>query len=236
MSKNKTVLSLQKVHKSFYQGKNRLTVLQGASLDIKSGEVVGLIGPSGSGKSTLLQIAGLLDNAGAGKVVINGKDCTKANDDVQTVVRRDEVGFIYQFHHLLPEFSALENVVMPQLISGKSRDKAIKNATEMLKYLGLFHRLEHRPSELSGGEQQRVAIARAIVNKPSLLLADEPTGNLDPETSEDVFKLLLDTAKAAGLAMLIVTHNQELANNMDRVVTLRGGILVRKNKSNGKKN
>jgi lipoprotein-releasing system ATP-binding protein len=225
MSK-KIVLSLQKVHKSFPQGKNRVVVLKGASLDIKEGEVVGLIGPSGSGKSTLLQIAGLLDSVTVGHVNINGKDCTKADDKMQTAVRRDEIGFIYQFHHLLPEFTALENVIMPQLIAGKSHNEAKAEATAILKSLGLSHRLEHRPSELSGGEQQRVAIARAIVNKPSLLLADEPTGNLDPETSAEVFKILLETAKSIGLAMLIVTHNHDLADKMDRVVTLSDGTLI----------
>lgn len=229
MSKN-IVLSLDKVNKSFRQGKQKVSILKGASLDIKAGEVVGLIGQSGSGKSTLLQIAGLLDKTDTGKVIINEQDCTKASDTVRTAMRRDHIGFIYQFHHLLPEFSALENVIMPQLISGKSPSEAKANAMDILKYLGLSHRLSHRPSELSGGEQQRVAIARAIVNKPSLLLADEPTGNLDPETSGDVFKILLETAKAIGLAMLIVTHNHELAEKMDRVVTLRGGIIVRRNK------
>lgn len=225
-----TILSLQNVHKSFYQGKNRLMVLKGASLDIKAGEVVGLIGPSGSGKSTLLQIAGLLDNAGAGKVMINNRDCTSANDNLRTLVRKEEIGFIYQFHHLLPEFTALENVVIPQLAAGKTRIEADKNANDILKFLGLANRVDHRPSQLSGGEQQRVAIARAIVNKPSLLLADEPTGNLDPDTSKEVFKLLLETAKAIGLAMLIVTHNMELAGKMDRVVTLKDGIIVRSRK------
>jgi lipoprotein-releasing system ATP-binding protein len=222
----KTILSLQKVHKSFIQGKNRVVVLKGASLDVHEGEVVGLIGPSGSGKSTLLQIAGLLDSVTVGHVIINGKDCTKADDKMQTAVRRDEIGFIYQFHHLLPEFTSLENVIMPQLIAGKSYAEAKVAATAMLKSLGLSHRLEHRPSELSGGEQQRVAIARAIVNKPSLLLADEPTGNLDPETSAEVFKILLETAKSIGLAMLIVTHNHDLAEKMDRVVTLSDGTLI----------
>ncbi len=225
---NRVVLSLQNVGKSFLQGKVTLTVLSEASLDIMAGEVVGLIGPSGSGKSTLLQIAGLLDSPGSGKVIINNIDCTKADDVLRTSTRRNEIGFIYQMHHLLPEFTALENVVMPQLIAGKSSKEAQKNATEILKFLGLGARMKHRPSELSGGEQQRVAIARAIVNKPALLLADEPTGNLDPETSADVFELLLKTAKSIGLAMLIVTHNHELASKMDRVVTLKEGALVKK--------
>ncbi|MCE3233592.1 MAG: lolD2 [Rickettsiaceae bacterium] len=220
------VLSLQKVHKSFLQGKNRVVVLKGASLDIDKGEVVGLIGPSGSGKSTLLQIAGLLDSPTVGQVIINGMDCTKANDKTRTLVRRSGVGFIYQFHHLLPEFSALENVIMPQLINGVPYEQAKTEAAILLKSLGLAHRSGHRPSELSGGEQQRVAIARAIANKPAVLLADEPTGNLDPETSAEVFKILIDTARAAGIAMLIVTHNHDLANQMDKVVTLSDGVLV----------
>ena len=229
MSKE-TVLNLDKVKKTYIQGKNTIPILKGASLSIKSGEVVGLVGQSGSGKSTLLQIAGLLDKATSGKVIINSYDCTNSNDKTRTNIRRDDIGFIYQFHHLLPEFTALENVIMPQLISGKSDYEATKNAKEMLKYLGLSHRFEHRPSQLSGGEKQRVAIARAIVNKPSLLLADEPTGNLDPETSAEVFRILLETAKGIGLAMLIATHNHDLAEKMDKVIALKGGILVRKTK------
>lgn len=226
------VLSLDKVSKSFYQGKSRLVVLKDASLDIKKGEVVGLVGPSGCGKSTLLQIAGLLDNPGSGKVLVNGKNCAKADDKQRTLTRRNDIGFIYQFHHLLPEFSAIENVIMPQLIAGQGAAESRRNAREILTYLGLGNRLEHRPSELSGGEQQRVAIARAIVNKPSILLADEPTGNLDPQTSAEVFKILMKTAKSVGLAMLIVTHNHELASQMDKVVTLKDGMIIKKNKAN----
>jgi lipoprotein-releasing system ATP-binding protein len=179
-----------------------------------------------------LQIAGLLDKATSGHVLINSYDCTNANDITRTTIRRNDIGFIYQFHHLLPEFTALENVIMPQLIAGKSDLEAKKNAKEILQYLGLSHRFEHRPSQLSGGEQQRVAIARAIVNKPSLLLADEPTGNLDPETSAEVFRILVEAARSIGLSMLIATHNHDLAANMDKVVMLKGGILVRKNKPN----
>ena len=227
MSKQ-TILSLQKVRKSFNQGNKRLVILRDASLEIKAGEVVGLVGPSGSGKTTLLQIAGLLDNAGAGKVVINGKECTNANDKVRTTIRRDEIGFIYQFHHLLPEFTALENICIAQSIAGVGKIEAEHNAKEVLKFLGLAKRMSHKPSELSGGEQQRVAIARAIVNKPSLLLADEPTGNLDPDTADHVFKLLVETARAIGLAVMIVTHNIELAKKMDRVVTIKDGTVVKK--------
>jgi lipoprotein-releasing system ATP-binding protein len=222
----KPVLSLQNVHKSFNQGKIKAHVLKGANLDIGEGDVIALLGPSGSGKSTLLQIAGLLDNATSGKVIISGDDCTKADDKMRTTMRRNNIGFIYQFHHLLPEFSALENVVMPQLIAGVNAATAKINASEMLKSLGLGHRMEHRPAELSGGEQQRVAIARAIVNKPALLLADEPTGNLDPGISAEVFKILVDTAKSMQIAMLIVTHNHELAKKMDKVVSLSEGVLV----------
>jgi len=219
------VLSLNNVSKSFKQGKNNIRVLKGANLDIKSGEVVALIGPSGSGKSTLLQIAGLLDSPTSGKIMINSNDCTKASDKVRTVTRRNDIGFIYQFHHLLPEFTALENIIIPQLINKSNKAESEKNAADILKSLGLSHRLKHKPSELSGGEQQRVAIARAMVNQPSLILADEPTGNLDPSTSSDVFDILIKSVKEQGLAMLIVTHNHELANKMDRIVTLKDGEI-----------
>jgi lipoprotein-releasing system ATP-binding protein len=222
-----TVLSLENVSKSFKQGKNKIKVLQNAFLDIKEGEVVALVGPSGSGKSTLLQIAGLLDSPTTGKISINGDDCTKASDSKRTMTRTTDIGFIYQFHHLLPEFTAIENVVIPQLIAKKTQKEAQDTANEILKKLGLASRLNHKPAELSGGEQQRVAIARAIVNNPSLLLADEPTGNLDPETSKDVFDILIDSAKSAGLAMLIVTHNLDLAKQMDKIVTLSGGEVTK---------
>ncbi len=221
------VLSLEKISKTFKQGKGKVKVLQNSCLDIKKGEAVALIGPSGSGKSTLLQIAGLLDNPTSGKIFINEEDCTKASDAKRTSIRSSEVGFIYQFHHLLPEFSALENVLMPQLIAKKPLNKATDDAKDILKQLGLSHRINHKPSELSGGEQQRVAIARAIVNKPSILLADEPTGNLDPATSKDVFDILVESAKSFGLAMLIVTHNLELAKQMDRIVTLKEGEVIK---------
>lgn len=222
----KNTLVLNDVSKSYKQGKGKLNILRNASLEIAVGEVVALVGPSGSGKTTLLQIAGLLDCADAGKVIINNKDYTKAGDAARTKTRQKEIGFIYQFHHLLPEFSALENVVIPQMIGGIEKPEAEKRAIEILKFLGLGARKTHRPAELSGGEQQRVAIARAIVNCPSILLADEPTGNLDPHTAETVFKLLLDTTRAAGLSVLMVTHNFELASKVDRVITLKEGKLV----------
>ena len=222
-----TVLSLEKINKTFKQGKGKVKVLQNSCLDVKKGEAVALIGPSGSGKSTLLQIAGLLDSPSSGKIFINEEDCTKASDAKRTSIRSSDVGFIYQFHHLLPEFSALENVIMPQLIAKKSLSDAKKDAKDILKQLGLSHRINHKPSELSGGEQQRVAIARAIVNKPSILLADEPTGNLDPTTSKDVFDILIESAKSFGLAMLIVTHNIDLAKQMDRIVTIKEGEITK---------
>lgn len=223
---NKQVLVLEHIHKSYMQGKTKLHILQGANLVIHEGEVVALVGPSGAGKSTLLQIAGLLDHADSGTVTINGTTCTHADDATRTRLRRDEIGFVYQAHHLLPEFTALENVLIPQMVSGISKKVAKKHALEVLKFLGLSRRVDHRPQELSGGEQQRVAIARAIVNRPSLLLADEPTGNLDPHTAEDVFQLLLHTAENIGLAVLIVTHNYALASRTHRTITLKEGAIV----------
>lgn len=224
------VLNLKKIHKSFKQGKEKLTVLDNASLDIKEGEIVGLVGPSGCGKSTLLQIAGLLDHPDSGEVSINGHDCSNTSDNQQTKLRRNSLGFVYQFHHLLPDFTAQENVIIPQLINQVKEKDAIDHAKEILSYLGLEKRLDHRPAELSGGEQQRVAIARALVTKPLILLADEPTGNLDPHTAEEVFNLLIKTAKGIGLALLIVTHNHELTKDMDRVVTIEDG-KIKKEKS-----
>lgn len=223
----KHTLVLSDISKSYKQGKDKLTILNKASLSIVEGEVVALVGPSGSGKTTLLQIAGLLDGADSGRIIINGNDCSGASDSVRTKIRQREIGFIYQFHHLLPEFSALENVVIPQMIAGIKKKEAESHAREVLKFLGLAKRESHRPAELSGGEQQRVAIARAIVNRPSILLADEPTGNLDPHTASIVFKLLLETARAARLSVLMVTHNLELAGKVDRAVTLEGGKLVK---------
>ena len=221
-----STLVLKKVSKSYRQGKDKLVILSKASLEIVEGEVVALVGPSGSGKTTLLQIAGLLDNADSGNVIVNGNDYAHASDAARTKIRQKEIGFIYQFHHLLPEFSALENVVIPQMIAGITKAEAKSRAHEVLKFLGLAKREGHRPSELSGGEQQRVAIARAIVNRPSILLADEPTGNLDPLTAGLVFDMLLQTARAAQLSVLMVTHNLELAGKVDRAVTLKDGQII----------
>lgn len=224
MSK-KVVLSTVNIKKSFVQGTERLDILNGASLEIKEGEIISLLGPSGSGKSTFLQIAGLLDNADSGQIIINGFDCSNATDRDLTRMRRDNIGFVYQFHHLLPDFSALENLIIPQLIAGKSSNIAAKNAKEALEFLGLGKRITHKPAQLSGGEQQRVAIARAIINRPALLLADEPTGNLDPNTSDDVFNFMVKTAREAGIAILIVTHNHELAKKSDRIVSVINGRI-----------
>lgn len=221
-----TIFSLKNITKGYAQGKARLDVIKNASLDIKEGEIVALIGPSGSGKSTLLQVAGLLDNADSGEITIAGKNCTKMRDKERTRIRRDHLGFVYQFHHLLPEFTALENVAMPLLIAGKPRKEALAHAEKLLVDLGLKERLKHHPSQLSGGEQQRVAIGRALANSPLLLLADEPTGNLDPSTADHVFSVLLNMAKERGQSTLLVTHNHELARHTDRVVTLEGGHLA----------
>jgi lipoprotein-releasing system ATP-binding protein len=217
---------LEGLTRSFRQGEREITVLNGASAAIFPGEAVALVGPSGAGKSTLLHIAGLLESPDAGSVVIGGQDCAKLDDDARTRIRRSEVGFIYQFHQLLPEFSALENVVLPQMILGRSRKQAAERATELLSSLGLQDRLDHRPAQLSGGEQQRTAICRALANRPKLILADEPTGNLDPKTSELVFHELIGLFKREGVAALIATHNLELAARMDRVLRMEGGHLV----------
>lgn len=213
-------LQLSNITRTYHQGDNDITPLKNFSMEIKKGEAVALVGPSGSGKSTLLQIAGLLDNPTSGEVLIGGENMSKANDAARTLARRKYLGFVYQFHHLLPEFSALENVVLPQMIAGMSKKEAEKNAAEVLGALGLSARVNHRPARLSGGEQQRVAIARALANQPSLLLADEPTGNLDPHTSDQVFQMFLKLAKERGLSLLVATHNMELAARMDRTVKL----------------
>ncbi len=220
-----SILSLQNITRVYTQGEKSLNVLNGLNLEIKRGEIVALVGPSGSGKSTLLQIAGLLDIPTGGIVRMQNTDMTTANDDARTLARRRHIGFVYQFHHLLPEFTALENVAMPQMIAGVSYDIAANKAEALLQELGLESRLHHRPAKLSGGEQQRVAIARALANDPALLLADEPTGNLDPETSAQVFAMLMQSVKQKGLAALVATHNMELAKNMDRIVRLENGIL-----------
>ncbi len=226
MNKIVPVLELKKVIKSFKQGSQKLEVLRGVDLDIHPGEVVALLGPSGSGKSTMLQIAGLLEQPTKGEIYLNGQKCSKLNDSMRTLLRRDYLGFVYQYHNLLADFDALENVLLPQLIAGKKRKEAEERAKWLLSRLGLEKRLKHRPSALSGGEQQRVAIARALANAPKLLLADEPTGNLDPKTSDIVFAELLNIVKETGLSALIATHNFDLAEKMDRKVTLHEGKII----------
>lgn len=219
------VLVLEGLTRSFRQGRDALKVLDGAGLVLNGGEIIALVGPSGAGKSTLLQIAGLLEFPDAGEVRIDGENCGKLSDDRRTAIRRRKLGFVYQYHHLLPEFSALENIVLPQMIAGTPRAKAAERGRDLLDRMGLLARADHRPGQLSGGEQQRVAIARALANAPSLLLADEPTGNLDPNTAAIVFDELLRLVRGAGLGALIATHNPELARRMDRMVTLRDGHI-----------
>ena len=223
---SEAVLSLKSVERTYTSGDEELHVLRGIDLDLNPGEIVGLIGPSGSGKSTLLHIAGLLEPPDAGEVTLAGIDAVNANDDMRTALRRNFVGFVYQFHHLLPEFDALENVALPRLIHGELRHRAMPEARRLLTALGLGERLTHRPAELSGGEQQRVAIARAFANAPKLILADEPTGNLDPATSEAVFESFRKAAREEGTAALVATHNIALSERMDRVLTLADGKLV----------
>jgi lipoprotein-releasing system ATP-binding protein len=220
------VLKLDRLVRTFRQGERRIEVLTGASAELHPGEAVALVGPSGAGKSTLLHIAGLLETPDGGHVFVNGRDCSGMNDKDRTRVRRVEMGFIYQFHQLLPEFSALENVVIPQLINGRGRKRAALHARNLLTTLGLADRVDHRPAELSGGEQQRTAIARALANRPRLILADEPTGNLDPHTAQHVFESLLSLIRGTGLAALIATHNLDLARRMDRVLRMADGQLV----------
>ncbi len=222
----KPALRVVELRRTFVQGDRELHVLAGASVDIFPGQAVALVGPSGAGKSTLLQIVGLLEQPQSGSVVINGRECVGASDAERTRLRRTDIGFIYQFHHLLPEFTALENVVMPQIIAGLPRREATHRAGDLLKAFGLAERADHRPAELSGGEQQRVAIARAVANRPRLLLADEPTGNLDPPTADRVFAQLIWFIRKTGLAALIATHNYELAERMDRILRLENGLLV----------
>jgi lipoprotein-releasing system ATP-binding protein len=216
---------LRDLQRVFRQGDREISVLKGASADLYPGQAVALVGPSGAGKSTLLHIAGLLETADGGKVYINGHDCSQLSDNERTRVRRVEMGFIYQFHQLLPEFTALENVVIPQLIRGVGRVSAEERATELLGMMGLGQRLDHRPAQLSGGEQQRTAIARALANRPRIVLADEPTGNLDPSTAAMVFRELLELIEHTGVAALIATHNMDLAKRMHRILRLEGGLL-----------
>jgi lipoprotein-releasing system ATP-binding protein len=220
------VLTLEGLKRSYRQGEREIVVLSGASAVLGAGEAVALVGPSGAGKSTLLHIAGLLESPDAGKVIIGGRDCAMLDDGERTRMRRAEIGFIYQFHQLLPEFSALENVVIPLMIMGKPRRAAEERAKSLLGTLGLGERLDHRPAQLSGGEQQRTAICRALANRPKLILADEPTGNLDPRTSETVFQELVGLFRSEGVAALIATHNLELASRMDRVLRLEAGQLI----------
>jgi lipoprotein-releasing system ATP-binding protein len=217
---------LHGISRQFHQGDSTLTILKGAELAVWPGQSVALVGPSGAGKSTLLHIAGLLEQPDAGEVYIDAVATSHLSDLQRTRIRRTEIGFVYQFHHLLPEFSALENVVLPQMIRGLSRREAIRRSIELLSYLGLKERLTHRPAELSGGEQQRVAIARAVANAPRILLADEPTGNLDVHTAEHVFATLNQLVRASGLAAIIATHNLDIASQMYRRVTIRDGLVV----------
>jgi lipoprotein-releasing system ATP-binding protein len=219
-------LQLANVCRAYTQGDNVVTVLAGADLSILPGEMVALVAPSGAGKSTLLHIAGLLEHPDQGEVFIGDRATAALDDLARTRLRRSDIGFVYQFHHLLPEFTACENVILPQRIAGLPMAEASKRAAEILGFLGLAHRLEHRPGELSGGEQQRVAIARAVANTPRLLLADEPTGNLDPTTGDHVFATLSALVKQSGLAALVATHNLELARRMDRRITLKDGRIV----------
>jgi lipoprotein-releasing system ATP-binding protein len=220
------ILQLQGVTRSFRQGPREIVVLQGVDVALWPGQAVALVGPSGAGKSTLLHITGLLESPTSGRVIVNGRDCATLSEAERTRLRRTEIGFVYQFHQLLPEFSALENVVIPQLILGRGRKAAEARARALLTNLGLGDRVEHRPAELSGGEQQRTAICRGLANAPKLLLADEPTGNLDPHTSAHVFRELVELIRRQGVAALIATHNMELARRMDRVLMVQEGRLV----------
>ena len=221
----KPVVELRGLTRSFEQGGERIDVLRGVDLAIRPGEIVALLGPSGSGKSTLLQAVGLLEGGFGGEIVIAGHSAEKSDSRARTVLRREHLGFVYQFHHLLPDFNATENVVLPQLVHGAEREAADARATDLLTQLGLGHRLTHRPSQLSGGEQQRVAVARALANRPALILADEPTGNLDETTADIVFAEFLRLVREEGSAALVATHNERLAARMDRVLRLHEGRL-----------
>ncbi len=220
-----SALKLINITKNFSQASQLIEVIKGANLEINKGELVALTGPSGSGKTTLLQIAGLLDSATSGQIFINHLEASKADDETRTAIRKNHVGFVYQFHHLLPEFSALENTALPLLIQGKSKIEAFAAASEILKEVGLEDRVNHKPAQLSGGQQQRVAIARAVVSRPSLILADEPTGNLDSAISEKIFDILQNLVKTYEIGCLMVTHNLELAKKADRIVSIKDGII-----------
>jgi lipoprotein-releasing system ATP-binding protein len=219
------VAKVRGLTRSFEQGGVRIDVLRGVDFEIRPGEFVALLGPSGSGKSTMLQAIGLLEGGFGGSIDISGAEASKLDGDARTTLRRDHIGFVYQFHHLLPDFTAIENVVLPQLVASKARPEAEQRAQELLETLGLGERLEHRPSQLSGGEQQRVAVARALANKPALVLADEPTGNLDEATADKVFDEFVRLVRGQGSAALVATHNERLAYRMDRVVRLHEGKL-----------
>lgn len=219
-------LRLREIVRTFREGERELQILDKADLTLEAGEMVALVAPSGTGKSTLLHIAGLLEHPDSGDVHIGGRDCAELDDDARTAIRRNDIGFVYQFHHLLPEFTALENIMMPQMIKGLPKGIAGERAQELLEYLRMGERASHRPSELSGGEQQRVAVARAVANAPRLLLLDEPTGNLDPKTAHYVFDALQALVRASGVAALFATHNMDLAGRMDRSITLENGRIV----------
>ncbi len=225
-SRNGQGLELRDVKRVFRQARSELEVLHDASFKVSGGEIVALVGPSGAGKSTLLHIAGLLERPDAGEVLIDGQACLAMNDAQRTALRRRAIGFVYQYHHLLPEFSALENVELPQMIAGVSKSKAKAKARELLGLVGLSERESHRPARLSGGEQQRCAMARGLANDPSILLADEPTGNLDPDTADGVFAMLVKLVRDSGLAAVIATHNMDLAQRMDRILRLEHGHIV----------
>jgi lipoprotein-releasing system ATP-binding protein len=220
------VVFLHALERRYHQGDSVLEILKGAELAVWAGQSVALVAPSGAGKSTLLHVTGLLEQPDGGEVYLDGAPTTVLSDAARTRLRRNAIGFVYQAHYLLPEFSAIENVMMPQMIRGLSRQTARDRATDLLSYLGLGERLTHRPAELSGGEQQRVAIARAVANVPRLLLADEPTGNLDPRTSDHVFTALAQLVRASGLTVVLATHNMDIAARMDRRVTIKDGLVV----------
>ena len=225
-SPSQALLELRDVRRGYHQGESRLDVLNGASLSVRAGEMKALVGPSGSGKSTLLNIAGLLEQPDSGAVFIDGIDSARLRSAKRTLLRRQHIGFVFQFHRLLPEFSALENVMIPQMLAGLDKFEASDRAAQLLAMVGLQDRVDHRPGLLSGGEQQRVAIARAVANAPRVLLADEPTGNLDPDTAKDVFGHLAAITRATRTAALVVTHNQQLALNMDSILTIENGHVV----------
>jgi lipoprotein-releasing system ATP-binding protein len=219
------ILQLKNITKTFTQADQQISALRDVNLEITKGELVALTGPSGSGKTTLLQIAGLLDSPSSGEILIDGINASNANDKTRTELRKNHLGFVYQFHHLLPEFSALENVALPLLIQGKSRGEAFLRAEQTLQKVDLLDRLNHKPAQLSGGQQQRVALARAIVSNPKLILADEPTGNLDSDLSEKIFSLLRDLAKSHEISCLVVTHNLDLAKKADRIINIKNGTV-----------